>query len=633
MIAPLVVLLGSFRAELLQIFRSRLFVALTAVLAVTFLFLVSLFGLTGSRAPTAIVTEDHGTYAREFIAQLAETHHSFDIRPMDQASALAALHSGKLVAIITLPQDFSYAIAHGQQTSLRVAVDNVNTDMTDDIQRALPSAIVAFGRQLKLPDIRLQVTEIDLIDHDTGFIPYMIVSGLALDAFVIAGILSAMAVAREYETGTIKMLAVAPVHPLLSIMGRVFATATISCAAMVFPVALAIFGFNIKPLYPFEMVGVILLCIALFSCIGVALGALLKRTLPVCSLIFGLALPLYLMSGSLEPQRFDGNLIWIVAHVSPVYYPVGLLEQAFHGLQVTPEPVCVDFVALLGWAAATLVLAAIFLRNALVEKAAIQQVPKEQKRDHEYQPLVRRGYWLWQESGFVLLARNWPLLTLVLALVFGGIWFRIQQNPHIDSVRHQQQPAVSNAADQQRDTLLLNNYMEKISALLTQHNLLHAKATDPVAIIADTLTRETLQQLSPQRKAALLQYLYNTKLIDDEFHVVSLSGADFHSGLFAGIDLSDTNLTGANFSASDMRNVDLRFTTLVGVNFSGANLTGADLSGADMHNVDVSGANLAGANLMGVTGISLEQLIQARSLAGTTLPNGSVQPTVENDSN
>ena len=246
---------------------------------------------------------------------------------MDEASAIAALHTGSLVAIITIPKDFSYAIAHGQEVTLPVSIDNVNTDLTDDIQRALPSAIVAFGTQHHFLGMRVQVTEVDLIDHDTGFIPYLIVSGLALDAFLIASILSAMAVAREFETSTIKLLAVTPVHPLLSILGRMLATDMIAGAAMIFPVALAVFAYHIIPLHPLEMVGVILVCVAIFGCIGVALGAVLRRTLSVVSLLIGLGFPLYLCSGSLEPQRFDGNLIWAIAHLSPVYYAVGQFHR------------------------------------------------------------------------------------------------------------------------------------------------------------------------------------------------------------------------------------------------------------------------------------------------------------------
>jgi len=363
--AMLATLTGSFLAEIIQLVRSPLFVALTVIQAVTFLFLVSLFGLTGSRAPTAVVSEDRGIYAGIFIAKLMDAHHSFDLRPMDQASAKAALDRGDIVAIITIPKNFTNAIVNGEDTTLEVSVDNVNIDLTDDIQRALPSAIVAFGRQLQLPNIRVHVAEINLIDHDTGFIPYLVVSGLVLDAFVIAGILSAMTVAREFETGTVRLLAIAPVYPLISIVGRVLATNAVASIAMIFPVSIVILGYRVIPIHPIDMIGVILLCIAIFSCVGVAFGAVLKRTLPVTSLIFGLSLPLYIASGSLEPERFDGNRIWILAHLSPSYYAVGILEKAFHGLQVTPEPMSINFLALLGWGVGMLSLAGILIRKVL----------------------------------------------------------------------------------------------------------------------------------------------------------------------------------------------------------------------------------------------------------------------------
>jgi hypothetical protein len=73
--------------------------------------------------------------------------------------------------------------------------------------------------------------------------------------------------------------------------------------------------------------------------------------------VFGLSLPLYLDSGALEPERFDGNTIWTLAHFSPVYYAVGVLEDAVHGLQVTPESTQVDALAMAMWALAAVLLA------------------------------------------------------------------------------------------------------------------------------------------------------------------------------------------------------------------------------------------------------------------------------------
>jgi ABC-2 type transport system permease protein len=613
------VLAGSFRAEILHLMRSRLFVALTIIQAITFLFLVSLFGLTGSRAPTAIVTEDEGHYAKAFIKQLASTYNSFDLRAMDASTALAALHRGSLVAVITIPGDFSYALAHGQEVTLQVAVDNVNTDMTDDIQRALPAAIVAFGRQQHLPDIRVQGVEIDLINHDTGFIPYLVVSGLALDAFIIASILSAMSVAREFETRTIKLLAVAPVHPLLTLLGRMLATDTMAVVAMMVPVAIAVFGYHIIPLHPFEVAGVMLLCVAIFGCIGVALGAVLRRTLPVVSLIFGLGFPFYLGSGSLEPQRFDGDIVWGIAHVSPVYYAVGILEQAFHGLQVTPEPLWADFLALFGWAALTLPLAAILLRTALLEKGTTQErLPGGRRPGSVLQPHI------------VLLSARWLFTGLILLAIGGTIWFSEQQH-QADTLRvQQQQQAALATAEDQRETRLLNDYMLRISSLVPQ-DLQHAKTTNvgisnSTRATATALTQKLLGELNTEHKARLLRYLHERKLIDDDFRVVNLHGADFQGCKLVGLDLSDTDMSGANFSNADLHNANLNSTTLISTNFSGANLAGADLKDADMHNDNIANANLASADLAGVIGKNVEQLLQARSLAGARLPDGSVQP-------
>jgi ABC-2 type transport system permease protein len=361
-----IALLGATRSEFIQLRRSYVLVILTVIQAVTFLLLVSLFGLTGSRAPTALVDEDHGLYARMFAKILATTHHSFSLRLMDQAAAMTALQHGRLVAIIVIPHGFSEIIAQGGTPPIRVLVDNVDVDLTEDIQRALPSAIVAFGRQFNSPFIRVHDIEHDLINHDTGFIPYLVVSSLALDAFIIAGILSAIAVAREFESGTVKSLLLTPMQPIVVFIGRVLATDIVAMLALLVTTGVVIIGYGVVPVSPIEAIIALITCVVIFGSIGAMLGVLIKRTLPVASLIFGLALPLYMDSGSLEPERFDGNVIWILAHLSPTYPAVGVLEDAFHGLRVTPEPIFVDFLMLVGWACLMLILMAFILRRNVV---------------------------------------------------------------------------------------------------------------------------------------------------------------------------------------------------------------------------------------------------------------------------
>jgi ABC-type multidrug transport system permease subunit len=141
----------------------------------------------------------------------------------------------------------------------------------------------------------------------------------------------------------------------------------VAALAMLVTTALVIGVYGLAPIHPLELLAVLLVCIIIFGCVGVALGALLKRTLPVASLVLGLSLPFYIGSGAMEPIRFDGNRIWFIGHISPVYYAVGVIQQAFHGLQVTPESIPVDFLALSAWAIAMLLLAGILLRRRLAQ--------------------------------------------------------------------------------------------------------------------------------------------------------------------------------------------------------------------------------------------------------------------------
>ena len=63
-------------------------------------------------------------------------------------------------------------------------------------------------------------------------------------------------------------------------------------------------------------------------------------------------------------ERFDGGKLWLVAHLTPVYAAVGVLQKAVHGFAVTPEPVAVDLGVLLLWALAALALAQFMLQRS-----------------------------------------------------------------------------------------------------------------------------------------------------------------------------------------------------------------------------------------------------------------------------
>jgi len=341
---------ASAALELAQVNGNRVFVALTALAAVSFLVMVSLFGLTGAYAPVALIDRDGGPYAQRLVEALLGAHHSFALKSMSSERAEAALLTGRLVGIITIPAGFSADVERGITVPIDVRIDNVNIDLTHDVQRALPAAIVAFGRAHQFPGIRVQMVEHDVMPRDTGYIPYLVVSALALDAMVIAGILGAMATAREWERGTVKLLRLAPASAGVVLAGKLAVAGAVAAGALAVTLAAIVLVYGVVPIAPWTTVFTLAACVAIFTCLGAWVGAVLKHTLAAVPLLFGLAMPLYVDSGALEPTRFDGETIWMIAHLSPVYYAVGVLEWAFHGLRVTPEPVYVDLLVLLALA-------------------------------------------------------------------------------------------------------------------------------------------------------------------------------------------------------------------------------------------------------------------------------------------
>ena len=357
---------GGFRAEIQQLRRSRLLVALTIAEAVTFLVLVSIFGFTGNHVPTAVVNHDGGKLARQWAQTMSATYSTYGVQYMDARSAEQALARGDVAAILWIPAGFSQHMAHHTMIRIHFVVDNVNADLTNEVELGISPAARAFAVANRFPGIRVLTAERDLVRHEVGFIPYLVVSALALAAFVVAATLAASAVAREFETRTLAHLKLSPTHPLIPITGRLLATAAVSATAVAVAALLVVAGYGVTPAHPAEMAAALLLCVVIFSCIGAGIGTLVRRTLPLSALIFGLALAFYLDSGSLEPARFYGNGLWVIGHASPVYYAVGILQYAAHGLQVTPETIPVNFAALIGWALLAAGAAWLGLRRAVV---------------------------------------------------------------------------------------------------------------------------------------------------------------------------------------------------------------------------------------------------------------------------
>ena len=157
-----------------------------------------------------------------------------------------------------------------------------------------------------------------------------------------------------------------------------------------------------------------------------------------------------------------------------------------------------------------------------------------------------------------------------------------------------------------------------------------AQSGDSLSTVARARTLTVLGRLDSGRKRSVLQFLYESRLIDREqallhesdlierqHNIVSLRGADLSGADLSGASENSYDLSGANLSGANLIDADLRESILID-----AILIAADLSGADLSRANLSGADLFRADLRRTKRITNEQLSAAESLEGATMPDG-----------
>jgi hypothetical protein len=176
-------------------------------------------------------------------------------------------------------------------------------------------------------------------------------------------------------------------------------------------------------------------------------------------------------------------------------------------------------------------------------------------------------------------------------------------------------------------------YLDQMVRLLNDKDrpLRRSQRGDEVSILAKRQTLRVLPRLDSERKARVLQFLYEMGLIIKDRSVVDLLGADLRAANLGGANLGGANLRGADLSRANLVGTDLRRADLRGANLREANLHWADLisanlSGAYVGRADLSLADLSSVDLRNVKELSVGQLDRAYTLEGAIMPDGSKHP-------
>jgi ABC-type transport system involved in multi-copper enzyme maturation permease subunit len=309
--------------------------------------------------------QDTGPYARQFYDAMSHAH-SFRLQQAGLADANDLLQSGRIVAVVTIPPDFDTRIQQNQPVQVDVQINNLNTDFTNDIRRAVPLSITSFYAKAFPHLVTIVPAERDFYPQDTDYIPYLTVSILVI-SLMIGGLLPAgTSAAREWELETMKELLLSPAPRWAMLVGKMLGSFIISLGSVTITLAILIFVVGVSPVHWGEVIGYTLLTLAIFIALGTLFGTLFKQRQPVVALSMGVTFPLFFLSGAFGPLSFGTPIVQFLAQLFPVYYAIVLQQHAFHDFTLNTLGQGINSLVLVGYALVVVALAAVMLRRSTV---------------------------------------------------------------------------------------------------------------------------------------------------------------------------------------------------------------------------------------------------------------------------
>lgn len=330
--------------------------------------LVSALGAAAvGRSPVALVTLDSGAKGQ----QMAQIIHNADVFRITDASpqhAQVLLNNIDVVAIITIPADFTQRVDAHRSAPIDVTVNNLNLDFTNDIRRAVPDVITQYYQAHgRASPILVTMHETDLRSRDVQLFQYAVLPTMLLLLMVSGLINGGLSTAHEWERNTVKELLLSPTARGAIIAGKVLAGFVITFVLGTLVLLLGdLLGWTQPQGIYWANTLLIIALVSLFSSgLGVAIAAALRRIQVVIAISINVSLYLFFLAGGIGVLAFEPGWLQTIAAFVPLTYGRHALEQAI--FYSSSDQLGLDVTVLGLSALAALVLGTLSMRRGIAK--------------------------------------------------------------------------------------------------------------------------------------------------------------------------------------------------------------------------------------------------------------------------
>ena len=349
---------------------SRLIVILPIVLLVMFGY--ALNG-TVKRIPLAVFDASSDRVSQALVRAF-EKDERFQAQNFDSSqTALESVRGGQNRAVLEIPGGAQLAARRAKAVPFTLFVDGSDPSLSSQIRAGASAAIqevatqLIAGRALATPGLTapLSATFETLYNPDNRSAVYMVPGLIGLILTQITVLLTAIAIVREYEVGTMEALIATPIRPLEVVLGKIIPYLVFGIVDAVIVLVVGVWVFGVPVRGNLGILGLATLLFVLGSLsVGIVISTITRNQIQAMFGTIAYLFPSIFLSGLLFPLEGMTPFFKALSYLVPLRY----FLRVSRGVMLRGaglESLWVEIVALAVFACVMLALASIRFRKTL----------------------------------------------------------------------------------------------------------------------------------------------------------------------------------------------------------------------------------------------------------------------------
>jgi len=263
--------------------------------------------------PTLVVDADHSVFSRTLVTALQNSSY-FDLvkTVASEAEADLLIREGEAQFVLNIPEQFSRRLIRGEHPALLLSADATDPGATSNalgVFRILAATALEADLRGPLRYLQAGTAPVEVRIHPRynpeGITQYNIVPGLmGVVLTMTMVIITALAITRERERGTMENLLATPVRPIEVMIGKIIPYILVGYLQMgvILLAAWSVFQVPMVGNLPL-LLAVSFLFIAANLGVGLTFSTLARNQLQAMQMAFFFFLPSILLSGFMFPFR------------------------------------------------------------------------------------------------------------------------------------------------------------------------------------------------------------------------------------------------------------------------------------------------------------------------------------------